>query len=1069
MLRKRSNGTLLHPLHSSFSRPANLAYFRQLLLPMKSLTISPDTPNLQLFSAMPGNSILLRPDAPAFTVVAATEGYLKMTGRHLSELVDKAFLQSFPNNPADPAKRSEKAARASLEHVLRHKEPQALTIRYDIAGTSGRFEERHWQITNKPVLAKDGSVLYLLHSVEEITAWVSANRREEALLGLEKGYRELMNAPILVCILKGGDYRIAMANDRTLRFWNKSADVIGKPFLQVLPELQEQGFIEIMDKVRQTGKPEYTYEQPAMLLQHGKPETFYLDFIFQPYFENETDPQPSGVLCVAHNQTEQVKTRKKAEESERRFRNLISEADVATAVYFGRQMRIQYANEAMIRLWGKDTSVIGKTIREALPELEGQPFHAQLNHVFTTGETYWGKEDKGELMVDGKLKTFYFNFTYKALRSADGAIYGILNMATDVTEQVMAKKKLEESESNLRNTILQAPVAMCILKGPEYVVSVANDRIYELWGKTKAEMLGKPVFVGLPEARNQGLEEILHNVYVKGERFAADERPVILPRNGLLETAYINFVYEPFREGDGTVSGIIAVASEVTEQVKARQKVEQSEQRFQNLVRETTVGIAVLVGEEAKVAVVNDAYARLLGRKADDLVQQNLFGVIPEAAEWFRPVIDQVRTSGQPVYLYDQPYTVFADRKKIEGFLNVVYQPYREIDGTTTGVMVVCQDVTPQVLARRKIAEAQETASLAVDSAELGTFDVDLLTNHITASERLETIFDVTGQADRDRYINAIHPNDLDVRTQAYKAAFENGLLAYEARVVRQNGAVRWIRVKGRVFFENEKPVKLVGVVQDITDEKAFATELSRKVKERTQELEQFLFVSHHDLQEPLRKILLFSDMIKAEVYPKLSASSQQRFDKITAAARRMGAALRDVLDFASLNKSQPDLNPVNLNEVLEAVQSDLELMMAEKGATLEADALPVIAALPQQMHQLFYNLLSNALKFSIPGQAPVITVQQHPMTPDELSRHTDLEQGRRHVHFTVADNGIGFRQEMAEKIFTLFQRLHSKDQYAGTGIGLALCRKVVQNHRGKIWAEGREGEGAAFHFILPV
>jgi PAS domain S-box-containing protein len=126
---------------------------------------------------------------------------------------------------------------------------------------------------------------------------------------------------------------------------------------------------------------------------------------------------------------------------------------VATAIYTGPQMNIQYANEAMVKLWGKDSSVIGKTVKEALPELEGQPFHQLLEHVYTTGETYWGKEDRGEIMVDGKLQTFYFNFSYKALRNVDGVIYGILNMAIDVTEQVLAKEKVKESEGLLQQRV----------------------------------------------------------------------------------------------------------------------------------------------------------------------------------------------------------------------------------------------------------------------------------------------------------------------------------------------------------------------------------------------------------------------------------------------------------------------------------------------------------------------------------------------------------------------------------------------------------------------------------------
>jgi len=158
----------------------------------------------------------------------------------------------------------------------------------------------------------------------------------------------------------------------------------------------------------------------------------------------------------------------------------------------------------------------------------------------------------------------------------------------ETTEKVLAARKILESERKLRATILQSPVAMCILRGPAFVVEIANDRIYELWGKDQGHMLGKPIFEGLPEARHQGLEEVLQDVFTIGETFTASERPVQLPRKEGVQTTYINFVYEPFREGDGSVSGVVVVANDVTEQVLARKRIEESEKELLLRVRERT-------------------------------------------------------------------------------------------------------------------------------------------------------------------------------------------------------------------------------------------------------------------------------------------------------------------------------------------------------------------------------------------------------------------------------------------------------------------------------------------------
>jgi PAS domain S-box-containing protein len=148
-------------------------------------------------------------------------------------------------------------------------------------------------------------------------------------------------------------------------------------------------------------------------------------------------------------------------EKEHRIRSMVEEADVATAVYTGREMNIELANEAMIKLWGKDSSVIGMTLRKALPELDGQPFHQLLDDVFATGKTYWGKEDKVDLVIEGKLQTGYFNFTYKPLRNENGEVYGILNMAIDVSEMVESRNLLRESEAFFRQMTDLIPEKFC--------------------------------------------------------------------------------------------------------------------------------------------------------------------------------------------------------------------------------------------------------------------------------------------------------------------------------------------------------------------------------------------------------------------------------------------------------------------------------------------------------------------------------------------------------------------------------------------------------------------------------
>jgi signal transduction histidine kinase len=232
-------------------------------------------------------------------------------------------------------------------------------------------------------------------------------------------------------------------------------------------------------------------------------------------------------------------------------------------------------------------------------------------------------------------------------------------------------------------------------------------------------------------------------------------------------------------------------------------------------------------------------------------------------------------------------------------------------------------------------------------------------------------------------------------------------------------------------------------------------------------ELEQYAYAASHDLQEPLRKITTFGHLLHDTQTETLDEKGKNYLDKILSSASRMTALIRDLLNFSSLNK-RTDFEPVNLQEILDNVLQDLELVIAQKEARIYAEALPSIEAIPLQMHQLFYNLCNNALKFSSPNRKPEIRITCSRTSPAELDK-LGLPQGSDYLRLMVADNGIGFDKTHALQIFGLFKRLNNKELYNGSGIGLALCKRVMENHQGLIFAESSEGYGARFYLLLPV
>ena len=263
--------------------------------------------------------------------------------------------------------------------------------------------------------------------------------------------------------------------------------------------------------------------------------------------------------------------------------------------------------------------------------------------------------------------------------------------------------------------------------------------------------------------------------------------------------------------------------------------------------------------------------------------------------------------------------------------------------------------------------------------------------------------------------------------------------------------------------LHNGDVMYIIHQVDDVTEKvrtKAKLESQTEILKRTNAELEQFVRISSHDLQEPLRKIRTFAGLLKATSSDSLSQSATMQIDKICTSAERMSDRLRDLLQYAFLQKKEMFME-TDLNEVYRSVHEDLELLIAEKHGQMNVEWLPVILGVKHQLHQLFYNLIFNALQYAKPDVPPQITISVNEIAADEESE--------KYHEIIVADNGVGFAQQHAEKIFTVFERLQRDSDTKGTGIGLAICKKVVQNHGGQIFAQSSPGSGAKFHVLLPV
>ncbi|RYG06278.1 MAG: PAS domain-containing sensor histidine kinase [Chitinophagaceae bacterium] len=412
-------------------------------------------------------------------------------------------------------------------------------------------------------------------------------------------------------------------------------------------------------------------------------------------------------------------------------------------------------------------------------------------------------------------------------------------------------------------------------------------------------------------------------------------------------------------------------------------------------------------------------------------------------------------------------------------------------------------DITEHVAYRQKIEFGEFNLRTVLELAQVGTFGIELATRKITYSDRIKEWFGMTPDEEitpEKAYGPVIEQDRPRVKAffQKVSALREGEVADIDFTVSPGNGFKdRVIHSEGRCFYdENGVPVRITGASQDVTTERKIQAALEEQVQARTEELQQvneeltatneelfesnkqltysneelaqYAYVASHDLQEPLRKIRMFSDMLQKK--PDLTNVNHDLVIKINKSAERMSLLIENLLEFSKLLKSDLLTTTVDLNQVVQDVKNDFELVIEETGATINIGELATIEAISLQMNQLFYNLISNALKFRRPDLKPEINITSTKISNDEASTLVDnLLQSDSYHHICIKDNGIGIEENYTDKIFEVFKRLHRREVYPGSGIGLALCRRIVTNHNGYIYTESKIHEGTTFHILLPV
>ncbi|GAB3956411.1 hypothetical protein GCM10028805_46180 [Spirosoma harenae] len=885
----------------------------------------------------------------------------------------------------------------------------------------------------------------------------------------------------------------------------KKHPAIGKPAQEIWGEDWDiMG--PLLRTVLETGKPVLLQNSPVTSSRSRKTETAYWTFSYSLILDDEGNH--GGVLVNCLETTQAVRSQQALRRNQDQFQNLIRSAPVAIALVEGPQFVVELANEHMLDYLGREhQQVMHKRLFDAIPEARDQGYEGLLMTVYTTGERFIAKELVITLERNGQLEPTYIDFVLEPFRQADSTITGVLVICTEITEQVLSRKKIEEKEAHLELLSNTVP-AMIFYLDLEQRYRSYNETFMNWFGVNQTEVIGKTVREFIGEA---AYEKVLPHLAIAYA--GQQERYELWAPSKMNAGRWLNITYTPHKTADGTVLGIIVHAADITHTKQAELDLRESEARFRALIEQAPIATCLFVGREMRVEIANEPMLHFWG-KGRTVFGKPLKEAIPELiGQPFLDILDQVFRTGETYTAQNARAELEIDGVLGTYYFDFTYKPILNSTGEVYGIMDMAIDVTEQVKARQQLEKSEAVLRNAIEMAELATWQIDIPTGAILYSERLQNWLGIREAVMDTKASPRIHPKDRERVQLAMKKALEKGSTGYFDEVYTiinaLTGQDRIIHASGQATFDDDgNPITISGTAQDVTIQQELQLALKNEVQIRTEELaaineeltatndalaatnaeltestallvrsnenlQKFAYVASHDLQEPLRKIQQFGDLLQS-LYADSTGDQLDYLQRMQSAASRMSMLIKDLLNFSRISTRRDESKVLALDDVIRSVLTDLDLVIAETGAQIQVDPMPQIKGDPSQMGQLFQNLLSNALKFSRVNAARVPAIPQIAIRyglVEAVDLPYTVKPGRlaaQYHRIDVADNGIGFDERYLDRIFQVFQRLHGKSEFAGTGVGLAISEKVVTNHGGAITATSQPGKGATFHVYLP-
>ena len=811
------------------------------------------------------------------------------------------------------------------------------------------------------------------------------------------------------------------------------------------------------------------------------------------------------LLDLAAANEENIRLNQQSIERENHLERIIQQSPAAIVVLRGEDMIVDAINPAMLSLIDQQPDIQGKKLLTAMPELRNQPAYELLQEVFKTGKAQHRYETPVSLDRNGKIATAYFDFSYTPLIE-NGEVTGIIDMAVEVTEQVAAKKVIEENANHLYQMVMSAPMGMCIISGYDLVIEVANEPMLKIWTRSANQVLGKCLTDVFPEVIDQPFPEMLRNVLRTGEALSIPELTAdIAELDGTINRIYIDFTYKPLRNAQGEPEAIIATVIDITEAVKSRRLLEESKEELQSANAELSsvneeymalneeliatneqlmkaeeslidlnerISIAIDAGglgyTEVDLATgtmrCNDTFKGFYGRKPhEELTYAQMFELmVPEHREVVRAKAIKAREERLP-------YHAVYEIKWPDGsshWISAYGRGRYDAEGKADRMVGMVAEVTEQVKAQQRIEKlntelktalarainSEERMKLAVTAAQLGTWFLAIASGEFIITSRTKEIYGF--QEDEEVSLEQTMAQIVDthrdeVRLAMEMAIKEGGAYDIEYPIIRlKDGELRWLRAVGRKYsaIANAAVEHFSGTIMDITEPKA-----------EDQRKQDFISIVSHEMRTPITSINAYIQILEA----KAKKAGDQFNADIAAKARRQVARMTGLvtgfLDMARAGEDKIYLNKNNFNLASMVAYTQAEVLATVTTHQIIFQPCPevLVNADQEKLEQVLDNFINNAVKYSPAGSVVQVNCQRK-----EAS-----------VKVSVTDSGMGIPIKDQPHIFDRFYRVlgPQMENITGFGIGLYLCKEIIGRHGGRVGVESDYGKGSTFWFEIPI